>query len=150
MGYITSKSRINANDELQKLWNGTVLADFKAKPQHMLAGTEQNHELCSQDVQPPGSESNREPLEYRAGILIRTEALGHHITRSLTKQTSGMRTKTFNVAKLINPSQDLNMNQIHTAHITITHLANVNFNIIFPSQHRWSNGRFPRGFNQTS
>jgi hypothetical protein len=57
------------NDELERMWKEAPVAKFKMLSQHLLGGTEENHENLNQDSQSPGRDLNPGPPEYEAEML---------------------------------------------------------------------------------
>jgi hypothetical protein len=58
-----------ANDELKRIWNEAVVAQFKVKSQHLPGGTEKTHKNFIYDNPSPGRDLNPGPSEYEAGVF---------------------------------------------------------------------------------
>jgi hypothetical protein len=51
----------SVNDQMQRMDHELIVAYFKVLPQNFPGGTEENHEILSQDNRSPGWVSNRRP-----------------------------------------------------------------------------------------
>jgi hypothetical protein len=57
------------NNELERVWKETVLAQFSALSQYSKGGTEKNTKNLSQDCRSPGRDLNKGPPEFEARML---------------------------------------------------------------------------------
>jgi hypothetical protein len=66
------------NDQLERMWKKAVVAYFKVLSRHSPGGTEENHEILSQDSRCPVRYLNTGLPEYEAGVLCDSRVMMLH------------------------------------------------------------------------